>query len=140
MGSNAFYFYTEAEKKLDVIQDTKDFDYLIRLAKWNDHKGDLDTAIKIMEQAKKIAEETKKEDIKLSYHIVADAFRDEKNAEQIYKKLLKEGYNARRLEINKHGLFPVLYGSYSTYAEAQKVKNDVRESVNPEAWLLVESL
>jgi hypothetical protein len=82
----------------------------------------------------------KEDAVKMPYHVVAGAFRDEKNAEQIYKKLLKEGYNARRLEINKHGLFPVLYGSYSTYAEAQKVKNEVRESVNSEAWLLVESL
>ena len=50
------------------------------------------------------------------------------------------GYKARRLEVNKHGLYPVLYGSFATYAEAQKVKNEVRESENPEAWLLVESL
>ena len=79
-------------------------------------------------------------EVKMPYHVVAGAFRDEKNAEQIYKKLVKEGYNARRLEINKHGLYPVLYGSFATYAEAQKVKNEVRESENPDAWLLVESL
>ncbi len=79
-------------------------------------------------------------EVKMPYHVVAGAFRDEKNAEQVFKKLVKEGYNARRLEINKHGLYPVLYGSYATYAEAQKVKNEVRESENPDAWLLVESL
>jgi hypothetical protein len=28
-----------------------DYDYLIRLAKWNDHKGDLKTAITFMEKA-----------------------------------------------------------------------------------------
>jgi hypothetical protein len=27
-----------------------DYDYLIRLAKWNDHKGDLKTAITFMER------------------------------------------------------------------------------------------
>lgn len=79
-------------------------------------------------------------EVKMPYHVVAGAFRDEANAEQVVKKLVKEGYNARRLERNKHGLFPVLYGSFSTYAEAQKVKNEVRASENPEAWLLVESL
>ncbi len=77
---------------------------------------------------------------KLPYHVVAGAFRDENNAEEVLKKLFKMGYKARRLEVNKHGLYPVLYGSFATYAEAQKVKNEVRESENPEAWLLVESL
>jgi hypothetical protein len=33
-----------------------DYDYLIRLAKWNDHKGDLKTAITFMEKARDIAE------------------------------------------------------------------------------------
>ncbi len=79
-------------------------------------------------------------EVKMPYHVVAGAFRDESNAKQVLKKLTKMGYNARRLEVNKHGLYPVLYGSFATYAEAQKVKNEVRESENPEAWLLVESL
>jgi nucleoid DNA-binding protein len=86
----------------------------------------------------KVNKETK--EVKMSYHVVAGAFRDESNAEQVLKKLTKMGYKARRLEVNKHGLYPVLYGSFATYAEAQKVKNEVRESENPEAWLLVESL
>jgi hypothetical protein len=81
-----------------------------------------------------------KEEKKLSYHVVAGAFRDEKNAEHIFQRLSKLGYKARRLAPNKHGLYPVLYGSYATYAEAQKVKTEIQKSDNPEAWLLVESL
>jgi len=77
---------------------------------------------------------------KLSYHVMAGAFRDERNAERIFQRLTKKGYKARRLEINKHGLYPVLYGSFATYAEAQKVKNEIQKSENPEAWLLIESL
>ena len=77
---------------------------------------------------------------KMSYHVVAGAFRDEKNAEQIFQKLTKMGFKARKLEVNKYGLYPVLYGSFATYAEAQKVKNEVRESENPDAWMMVESL
>jgi len=34
----------------------------------------------------------------------------------------------------------VLYGSYSTYAEAEKAKKEIQEKDNPEAWLLIESL
>ena len=48
--------YAEAESSLQQLTDKNDFDYLIRIAKWNDHKGDLKTTIAFMEKAKKIAE------------------------------------------------------------------------------------
>jgi hypothetical protein len=48
---------------------------------------------------------------------MAGAFR-EKNADKIFKRLSKLGYKAKRIEANKYGLYPVLYGSYATYAEA----------------------
>jgi len=44
--------YTQAEKNLSSLNDSTDFDYLIRLSKWNDHLGDLKTAISFMEKAK----------------------------------------------------------------------------------------
>ena len=47
--------YTEAQKNLSALTDTKDFDYLIRISKWNDHLGDLKTAISFMEKAKDVA-------------------------------------------------------------------------------------
>lgn len=49
--------YNRADTLLGKIKDTKDFNYLIRLAKWSDHNGNLDAAIKYLEQAKQIAEE-----------------------------------------------------------------------------------
>ena len=48
--------YSEAESSLKQLNDKNDFDYLIRIAKWNDHKGDLKTTIVFMEKAKTIAE------------------------------------------------------------------------------------
>lgn len=77
---------------------------------------------------------------KMSYHIMAGAFRDEKNAEKIFKKLSNQGYKARRIPQNKHGLFPVLYGSYTTFAEAEKVRQEILKNENPDAWVLIESL
>jgi len=47
--------YTEAEKNLKHLTDATDFDYLIRISKWNDHLGDLKTAITFMEKANQIA-------------------------------------------------------------------------------------
>jgi hypothetical protein len=77
---------------------------------------------------------------KMSYHIMAGAFRDERNAEKIFKKLSSQGYKARRIPMNKYGLYPVLYGSYATLAEAEKARQEIKKTDNPDAWVLVESL
>ena len=77
---------------------------------------------------------------KLSYHIMAGAFREEENAQKIFEKLSELGYKARRIPQNKYGLFPVLYGSYATYAEAEKAKQEIQKNQNPDAWMLIESL
>lgn len=44
--------YNESKKNLNFLRDENDFDYLIRVAKWNTHLGDLKTTIAIMEKAK----------------------------------------------------------------------------------------
>jgi hypothetical protein len=77
---------------------------------------------------------------KMSYHIMAGAFREEKNAQKKFEQLSSQGYNARRIPKNKYGLFPVLYGSYATFAEADKAKQKIRNTDNPDAWVLIESL
>jgi hypothetical protein len=77
---------------------------------------------------------------KMLYHVVAGAFRNEENAQNIYTDLLKSGFKARRIARNKHGLFPVLYGSYATYAEAQQAMIEIQKANNPDAWLMVKAL
>jgi hypothetical protein len=57
--------YKAAEKKLTEIRDEKEFDYLIRLAKWYDHKGDLNGEILNMERATQLAKKSKNEALKL---------------------------------------------------------------------------
>ena len=76
---------------------------------------------------------------KMPYCVVAGAFRIESNAEEQYQRLLKLGFTkAKRLAPNKHGLFPVLYGSYSTYTEAHQAMKDIQKLDNKDAWLLIE--
>ncbi|WP_300565055.1 SPOR domain-containing protein [Flavobacterium sp.] len=76
----------------------------------------------------------------LPFHIVAGAFRNESNAQQIFDKLTSEGYKARILDKNKHGLYPVLYGSFATYTEAQYKMTQIQNTENQDAWLLIEEL
>jgi len=77
---------------------------------------------------------------KLSYHVVAGAFRNEENAQKTYDELIGIGFKARRISPNRHGLFPVLYGSYATYAEAQQAMSEIHQTVNPDAWLMIKEL
>ncbi|PZX95330.1 SPOR domain-containing protein [Flavobacterium aquariorum] len=82
----------------------------------------------------------KEVEAKMPYHIMAGAFRSEANAQKRYNQLIAKGYKARVLGINKNGLYPVLYGSYATFAEAEKEKDSITETDNPEAWILIQSL
>lgn len=75
---------------------------------------------------------------KLPYHIVAGAFREESNAQRIFVRLSNAGFKARRLEKNRFGLFPVLYGSYANYAEAQQALSEIHKTQSQEAWLMID--
>lgn len=77
---------------------------------------------------------------KLAYHVVAGVFRSEENAQKVYDELTAAGFKARRIKANRHGNFPVLYGSYSTYAEAQQSMKQIHQSTSKDAWLMVKEL
>lgn len=77
---------------------------------------------------------------KFQYHIMAGAFRSEENANRVLTTLTLLGFNARRIAPNKDGLFPVLYGSYTTYLEAQNALTTIHNTDNPDAWLLIKEL
>lgn len=76
----------------------------------------------------------------MPYHIVAGAFRDEKNAQKTVIQLSNQGFKARCIPQNKYGLYPVIYGSYSTFDQAAQDKKIIQKRFNPDAWILVESL
>lgn len=75
---------------------------------------------------------------KMPYHVVAGAFSIERNADKLLERLTKLGFQAKKIAVNKYGLHPVLYGSYSSYTEAYKAMKEIQKSDNPNAWLLIE--
>jgi tetratricopeptide (TPR) repeat protein len=89
--------YTEAKKNLSKFYNTEDFDYLIRMAKWNDHIGDLPTAITLMEKATKKAELNEDKTLKIwSYSNLGDMYGHAGRIEDsyaFYLKTLKEDEN-----------------------------------------------
>ncbi|KAB1157858.1 tetratricopeptide repeat protein [Flavobacterium luteum] len=82
--------YTEAEKNLAAINDKTDFDYLIRVSKWNDHLGDLKTAITFMEKAKDIAIINDNKSLKIwTFSNLGDLNGHEGNIQKSYEYYLK---------------------------------------------------
>lgn len=71
------------------------------------------------------------------YHIIASAFKSEKNAAKAAKELEEKGFESTFLEKNKYGLYPVAYGSYANLSEAQDAMRAIHKKHNKEAWILV---
>lgn len=82
--------YAQANHYLSTFKNGASFDYLIRLAKWNDHNGNLDTAIDAMELATSIAEQSGvKSRIVWAYTNLADFYGHDGNIQESYQYYLK---------------------------------------------------
>lgn len=76
---------------------------------------------------------------KMPYHLVAGAYRSEENANKAITELKAAGFeNAKMLSMNKHNLYPVVYGSFKNLNEAQIERKNIQKLHNAEAWLLIE--
>jgi len=78
--------------------------------------------------------------VETPYHVVAGAYQSDANANKAVATLKAQGFNARRLGTNKYKLFLVGYGSYATYAEAQKKMQELHKTRDKDAWLLVKEV
>lgn len=72
------------------------------------------------------------------YHIIAGAFKNEMNAKNMAEQLMKEGYEAHVLPLNRHNLYPVVYQSFQKLKEAQEFQLQLKEEKNIEAWLKID--
>ena len=72
-----------------------------------------------------------------SFHIVAGAFQEVKNAKNKLAELQKLGYDAKIIGTNKFGLTQVTYTSFSSKEEARKSLDLIQKTVSADAWLLI---
>ncbi|MEC7263682.1 MAG: hypothetical protein VXW38_08070 [Bacteroidota bacterium] len=130
--------YDIAKQYLDSIQNMSDFGYLIRVAKWNDHKGDLDTAIRFMEMAKQKAESSKNKELLLwSYSNLADYYGHAGRIEESYGLYLKtlelDPYSAHA----KKGIAWIVYSHERNGKEALRILDSIiSKNKSPEYYLL----
>ena len=65
------------------------------------------------------------------HHIIAGAFREEKNANKRVSQLKEKGYNAFYLGVNKYGLHQVAYDSFENPKEALAFLKKVKTLLSP---------
>ncbi|MGB5821910.1 MAG: hypothetical protein WBG90_20670 [Saonia sp.] len=130
--------YTEAEEYLNSIKNMSDFGYLIRLAKWNDHKGNLDTTIKFMEIAKTKAESSKNKNLMLwSYTNLADYYGHAGNIKESYEHYLKSLELDPKNAYAKKGIAWIVFSHERNPKEALRILNAVTKNhTAPDHYLL----
>ncbi len=72
-----------------------------------------------------------------NYHIIAGAFREPANAQKKVNQLIKKGFDAQILGVNKWNLTQVSYASYADKFEALKSLRKIKRTDSSDAWLLV---
>jgi hypothetical protein len=118
--------YEIAKTYLTKFKNFSDFDYLIRLSKWNDHKGNLDAAINYLEKAKAIAESSNLKNKKIwTYTNLADYYGHAGKIKASYTHFLK----ALELDPNdayaKKGIAWIVYSHEKNADEALRILNSI---------------
>jgi len=130
--------YQEAHTYLDSIRNMSDFGYLIRLAKWNDHKGDLDTAIRFMEKAYERAQTSKNKDLMLwSSTNLADFYGHAGRIEDSYKLYLNTLEMDPQNAYAKKGIAWIVYSHERDGKEALRIMDSIiKKNQSPDYFLL----
>lgn len=129
--------YTKADEFLGIIKNTSDYHYLIRLSKWMDHQGDLDSAIKYMEKASEIARSRDNKDLKIwTYSNLGDYYGHAGRIQDSYQMYL------RTLELQpdntyvKKGIAWIAYSAEGNTNEASRILDSVQKDHPAPEYLL----
>jgi len=129
----------EAKGYLDKISNKKDFDYNIRAAKWNDHEGDLDATIVLMEKALAQSKEQKNEGLMLwSFTNLGDFYGHAGKIKESYEQYLK----ALKLDPNNSyalkGIAWIAFSKDKNTAEAKRILKRLQQRrMSPDYDLLL---
>ncbi|CAM2943353.1 tetratricopeptide repeat protein [Flavobacterium frigoris] len=130
--------FAEAESNLNAIKDMNDYDYLIRLAKWNDHKGDLKTAITFMEKARDIAEKEDNKTLKIwSYSNLGDFYGHAGRIQDSYDSYLKTLAIDPNYSYALKGIAWIVFSHERNTKEAKRIVEAIEITHNtPDFYLL----
>lgn len=130
--------YKMAEGYLDSLKNIEDFGYLVRLAKFNDYKGDLDTAIRILEKAAQKANNANNKTLQLwSITNLADYYGHAGRISEAYNLYLKALSIDPSNAYAKKGIAWIAYSHDNNPDEALRILDSVTGTNNsPDYYLL----
>jgi tetratricopeptide (TPR) repeat protein len=119
--------------------ETNNFDYLIRKARLEDHKGDLDNAIKLMEQALKDAEAKDKEQLILwAKSNLGDMYGHAGRVEESYKNYVDVLRTDSNYLYALKGIAWIAYSHDHNTKEAKRILNYILSQTNmPDLYLML---
>ena len=130
--------YDQAKTILDSIKNQKNYSYLIRAAKWNDHKGDLDTAISLLEKAREEAESRKSKSLEIwTYSNIGDFYGHAGRIEDSYQSYLKTLAIDPGNAYVKKGLAWIAYSHDNNPKEALRILDSVAVGYNTPDYHLI---
>ncbi|RDK87150.1 tetratricopeptide repeat protein [Marinirhabdus gelatinilytica] len=132
--------YAEAQEMLEKIKNMSDYNYLIRQAKWNDYKGDLDGAINFLEKARDIADSRKSRPLQLwTYTNLGDYYGHAGRIKDAYNQYIKalniQPDNAYALK----GIAWITYSAEKDTAEAVRILDSISTHHDVPDYLLLRS-
>jgi tetratricopeptide (TPR) repeat protein len=132
--------FPEALKNLNAIKDMKEYDYLIRLAKWNDHTGDLKTAITFMEKARDIAEKEDNKTLKIwSYSNLGDFYGHAGMIQESYDSYLKTLAIDPNYSYALKGIAWIVFSHERNATEAKRIVEAIELTHNTPDFFLLKS-
>ncbi|MEL6812811.1 MAG: tetratricopeptide repeat protein [Bacteroidota bacterium] len=114
--------YEKAYEYLGAVKNIKDYHYLIRLSKWSDYRGDLDSAITYMEQAMAIAESRDSRALKIwTYSNLGDYYGHAGRIAESYEYYLKTLSLQPDNSYVKKGIAWIVYSEEKNTKEAIRI-------------------
>ena len=128
----------KATQYLSKVKNTKNFDYLIRLSKYNDQIGNLDQAIEYLEQSLAIAKLTNNTRLlEWNYTNLGDYYGHASQIDASYKAYLKALALNPNNSYAKKGIAWIVFSYERNPIEAKKILQTIRtQNTSPDYFLL----
>lgn len=121
--------YTEAYQLLGLLKNTNDYNYLLRLSKWMDYKGNKKASIRNLEEAMKIADSRKSKILQIwTYTHLANLYTNSGRIAEAYQLILKTLQLQPDHIYAKKQLAWILYSYEKNSMEARRILNSVMKT------------
>lgn len=130
--------YSIADEFLGKVKNINDYNYLIRLSKWSDYKGNLDAAIRYMKQALLKAESSGQPSLMIwTYTNIGDYYGHAGRIKDAYSHYLKALQLQPDNVYAKKGIAQIAYAYEKNTIEANRILDSIMTyHISPDYFLL----